>query len=211
MQYIQINFDNIDSFIDGGETYPIAENWRSDYLDIKHLVKYDEFALGYELQYFFGRVEAINKAIVAVDKVRAKRLYLDFLQKEKNSASGYNYMDAGSVMLLISLDMPQHNTWKEIEKDRIEEYAEKFFTITDLWIYNYLIKKQLTSCDMDIIKLELVEWLLKNPELSAWVKHSYEKRKITEVIFGIALKMNEKSPNLNYCWREFSLKQPSQQ
>lgn len=78
MQYIQINLKNIDYFIESGETYPINTTWKSDYLDIKHLVKYEETALDYEIKYFFNRMEAINKAIEAGNKERAKRLYIDF-------------------------------------------------------------------------------------------------------------------------------------
>ena len=206
MQYIQINFENIDFFIERGETYPIPENWRSDYLDIKHLVKHEESALGSELQYFYGRVDSINKAIAAGNKERAKSLYLNFIQKEQYSSTEYNYMNAAEVMLLISLDMPQHKTWKKTEKEQIKKYADAFFDVVNLRVYNYLIKNHLSSCDLDVIEYELVDWLLQNPDLKAWVKHPYEKRKITAVVFNVALAMNEKSPNLNYCWREFSLK-----
>ena len=206
MQYITINFENIDFFIERGETYPIPENWRSDYLDIKHLVKYEESALGSELQYFYGRVDSINKAIVAGNKERAQKLYLTFVQKEQYSSSEYNYMNAAEVLLLISLDMPQHKTWKKAEKEQIKKYADAFFDVVNLRVYNYLIKNHLSSCDLDVIEYELVDWLLQNPELNAWVKHPYDKRKISEVVFLIALSMNKKSPNLNYCWREFSIK-----
>ncbi|MGN1156662.1 MAG: hypothetical protein ACI4TK_10825 [Agathobacter sp.] len=47
---IQIRFRNIEAFIERGETYPIVGNWRSDYLDIKHLVTYKETALDNELK-----------------------------------------------------------------------------------------------------------------------------------------------------------------
>lgn len=206
MQYITINFENIDFFIERGEIYPIPENWRSDYLDIKHLVKYEESALGSELQYFYGRVDSINKAIVAGNKERAQKLYLTFVQKEQYSTSEYNYMNAAEVMLLISLDMPQHKIWKKTEKEQIKKYADAFFDVVNLRVYNYLIKNHLSSCDLDDIEYELVDWLLQNPELNAWVKHPYDKRKISAVVFLIALSMNKKSPNLNYYWREFSFK-----
>lgn len=206
MQYIELNFNNIDVYIEQGETYPIPENWRSDYLDIKRLVKYEESALGSELQYFFGRVNSINKAIAAGNKERAKRLYLSFVQKEQYSSTEYNYMNAAEVMLLISLDMPQHKTWKKTEKTQIKKYANDFFTVVNLWVYNYLIKNHLSSCDLDILEYELVDWLLQNPELKAWVKHPYDKRKISAVVSEIALSMNKESPNLNYYWREFSFK-----
>lgn len=206
MQYIQINFENIDFYIEQGETYPIPENWRSDYLDIKHLIKYEESALGSELQYFFGRVDSINKAIVAGNKERAKRLYLNFVQKEQYSSTEYNYMNATEVMLLISLDMPQHKTWKKAEEEQIKKYANDFFDVVNLWINNYLIKNHLSLCDLDDIEYELVDWLLQNPELKAWVKHPYDKRKISTVVSEIALSMNKESPNLNYYWREFSFK-----
>lgn len=204
--YIKANFRNIEAFINRGETYPIVENWRSEYLDIKHLVTYLEPALHQELKYFFNSVDSINKAIVAGDKERAKKMYLNFEQNEKYSSSAYNSMDAAEVLLFISLDMPQQKPWNEAEKVQIEEYADKFFDVVNLWIYNYLIKNHLTSCDLDLVEYDLVEWLLKHPELRAWVRHSYEKRKITAVVFTIASTMNKKSPNLNYCWREFSLK-----
>ena len=102
--------------------------------------------------------------------------------------------------------MPQHKTWKKTEKEQIKKYADAFFDVVNLRVYNYLIKNHLSSCDLDVIEYELVDWLLQNPELNAWVKHPYDKRKISEVVFLIALSMNKKSPNLNYCWREFSIK-----
>lgn len=206
MLYIQLGFRNVDSFVERGETYPIPDNWRSDYLDIKHLVTYNESSLYSELQYFFNRAEAINKAIVAGDKNLAKKLYLNFEEKEKYSASEYNYMDAENVLLHISLDMPQQKPWKEEEKLQIEKYAESFFPVVNLWVYNYLTKNHLSSCDADQIEYDLVEWLLQHPELRAWVKHPYEKRKITAVIVSIALAMDKKSPNLIYGWGEFCLK-----
>lgn len=206
IQYIQLNLDNLDSFVERGEIYPIDESWQSNYLDIKHLVKYDEPALGDELQYFFGRVNSINKAIEAGDKERTQKLYLDFVQKEQYAFSAYNYMEAGFVMLDIALDMRQGKTWKEKEKDQIEKFADEFFGVVNLWVYNYLIKNHLSTCDLTRIESELVERLLQHPELNAWVKNSYEKRKITAVIFSIALLMKEKSPNLNYSWGMFSRK-----
>ena len=206
MLHIQINLKNIEAFIERGETYSIAENWRSDYLDIKHLVTFDESALSNELHYFFNSVEMINKAIVAGDKERAKKIYLNFEHKEQYSSSEYNYMDATEVLLSISLDIPQRKTWKETEQAQIEEYAEHFFDVVNLRVYNYLIKNHLSSCGADLVEYDLVEWLLTNPDLHAWVRHPYEKRKVTAVVFKIALSMNTKSPNLNYCWGEYMLK-----
>ncbi len=206
MLYIQINFENIDFFIEQGEVYPIPDTWRSDYLDIKNLVKHEESELSTELQYFFGRVDSINKAIVSGDKERAKRLYSNFIQKEQHSYTAYNYMDATEVMLCLSLDMPQQKVWKEKDKNQIKKYANDYFDVVNLWVYNYLIKNHLSFCDIDVVKYEIIDWLLQNPEMKAWVKHPYDKRKISAILFEIALSMNERSPNLNYCWREFSLK-----
>lgn len=206
MEYIQINLHNLDVYIERGETYPIIENWKSIFLDIKHLIHYEVSALGSELQFFFDRIEAINKAIAAGDKERAKNLYFSFIEKEKHSPSAYNYMDAASAFLFVSLDLAQQESWKETEKDLIDRYAEEFFDVVNLRVYNYLLKKHLAYCEADLIEYELVEWLLQNPELNAWVKHPYEKRKITAVIFKIALAMNKKSPNLNYYWGQYSLK-----
>ena len=206
MLYIQMNFENIDFFIERGETYSIPDNWKSDYLDIKHLVKYEESALSSELHYFFGRVVSINKAIEAGDKERAKRLYSNFIQKEQYSSTEYNYMNAAEVLLFISLDMPQNKTWKNEEKEQITKYANAFFDVVNSRLYNHLIKNHLTSCDLDDVEYELVDWLLQNPELKAWVKHPYDKRKVSAVLCEIALSINKRSPNLNYYWREFSFK-----
>ena len=206
LQYITINLNSIDFFIEHGNVFPIAENWKSDYLDIKHLVKYEESSLEHELQYFFNRIESINKAIVAGDKARAKILYSNLIQKEQYSSTQYNYMNAAEVMLFISLDIPQQKTWKENEIKQIRKHASDFFEVVNLWIYNYLIKNQLTSCDLELIKYELVDWLLQNPELKAWVKHPYDNRKISAMVSEIALSMNKKSENLNYYWGEFSFK-----
>jgi hypothetical protein len=206
MEYIQVNLLNLDVYIERGETYPILENWKSIFLDIKHLIHYEVSALGSELQYFFDRIAEINKAIVAGDKKRAKKLYLSFEEKEKYSSSAYNAMDAARVLLFVSLDLEQQENWKETEKDRIEKYAEDFFDVVNWRVYNYLFKNHLSSCAADLIECELVDWLLQHPELNAWVTNPYEKRKITAVIFKIALAMNKKSPNLNYYWGEYSLK-----
>ena len=206
MQYIQLNLNNMDSFFERGEIYPIDDNWRSDYLDIRHLVKYDEPALGDELRYFFGAIESINKAIETGDKMRAQKVYSNFYQKETHAFSSFNHIDAGTVLLSIALDLPQQIPWKEKEKDQLEKYAFDFFPIVNNWIHNYLIRNQLSTCDFSLIEKELVEWLLKHPELTAWVKSPYERRKITAVVFKIALSMKEKSPNLNYCWGAFSRK-----
>lgn len=110
-------------------------------------------------------------------------------------------------MLDISLNLPQRKPWKEKEKDEIEKYAESFFPVVNLWVYNYLKKNHLSYCDSDQIEYDLVEWLLQHPELKSWVKSPYEKRKITAVIFKILLNMNKKPPNLNYYWSEFNLKE----
>lgn len=206
MQYIQLNLDNLDSFVERGERYPIDENWRSDYLDIKQLVKYDEPALGDELRYFFNAIESINKAIEAGDKKRAKMVYSNFMQKETHAFSAYNHIEAGTVVLSIAIDLPQQKPWKESEKELINKYAVNFFDVVNNWIHNYLIKNHLDTCDLSRIEGELVEWLLQHPDIKAWVRSPYEKRKITAVIFEIALSMKENSQNLNYCWGAFSRK-----
>lgn len=206
MQYIQINLKNIDYFIESGETYPINTTWKSDYLDIKHLVKYEETALDYEIKYFFNRMEAINKAIEAGNKERAKRLYMDFEEKEKYSISEYNYMEAEGVLLDIALDMPQRKPWKVKEQKTIDKYAEQFFDVVDMWVYNYLIRNNLTSVDNSIVEYSLVEWMLTNPEIKDWVEHEYDKRKVNTVVHKISLEMNSKSKKLNYYWGCYSLK-----
>ena len=138
---------------------------KSDYLDIKNLVKYEETALDYEIKYFFNRMEAINKAIEAGNKERAKRLYMDFEEKEKYSISEYNYMEAEGVLLDIALDMPQRKPWKVKEQKTIDKYAEQFFDVVDMWVYNYLIRNNHTSVDNSIVEYSLVEWMLTNPEI----------------------------------------------
>lgn len=203
---IQNDIRHIENFINRGEILQIPENWRSDYLDIKRLVTYDEPGLSNELEYFFGIVGAINKAITEGKQEKAKKIYLDFEQSEKYRYTTYNYMEAAIVLLYISADLPQRKPWKEEEKKQIEKYAEEFFPVVNLWIYNFLIKNHLSSCDFQLIEADLVEWLLKQPKLSAWVKYPYEKRKITAVIFSVALAMKSKSLNLNYCWGQFKLK-----
>ena len=207
MLYIGLNLKNIDSYIERGETYQMMESWHSDYLDIEHLVKYEETALHSELRFFFSRIDAINKAIKTGDKDRAKRLYLSFEQKEQFSSSEYNYMEAKEILLDISLDIPQRKPWKIKEREQIDKYADRFFDVVNLWVYNYLIKQGLTSCDADVVEYNLVEWLLSNPELRAWVEHPFDNRKITAVISKISLSMNEKSKFLNYYWGTFSLKE----
>lgn len=206
MFYIWTNLSSIDYFIEREETYPVDENWRSDYLDIKHLVKHDETALSNELQYFFHSVGEINKAIITGDKARAKNIYLKFELKEKYSDVEYNYMDAGEVLMSIFLDIPQQKSWKEKEKKQIEIYAEKFFDIVELWIYNHMIKNNLQSCEAEDIEYDLVEWLLQHPELKSWVGHAYEKRKITAVITRISLYLSKKSCRLDYAWRTYCLR-----
>lgn len=205
--YIGLNLKDIDSYIERGETYQMVESWHSDYLDIKHLVKYEEAALHSELRFFFGRIDAINKAIKTGDKDRAKRLCLSFEQKEQFSPSEYNYIEAEEVLLDISLDVPQRKPWKIKEREQIDKYADQFFDVVNLWVYNYLIKQGLTSCDADVIEYDLVEWLLSSPELRAWVEHPFDNRKITAVIFKISLSMNKKSKFLNYYWGMYSLKE----
>ena len=86
------------------------------------------------------------------------------------------------------------------------EICKCFFDVVNSRLYNHLIKNHLTSCDLDDVEYELVDWLLQNPELKAWVKHPYDKRKVSAVLCEIALSINKRSPNLNYYWREFSFK-----
>ncbi|MGN0338862.1 MAG: hypothetical protein ACI4D0_00040 [Lachnospira sp.] len=151
-------------------------------------------------------MEDINKAIEAGNKDRAKRLYLHFEEIEKYSISEYNYMEAEGVLLDIAFDMPQQKPWNMKEQKNIDKYAEQFFDVVDLWIYNYLIQNNLTSVDNSIVEYSLVEWLLTNPEIKGWVKHEYDKRKVTTVVFKISVEMSSKSKKLNFCWGEYSLK-----
>ena len=61
---------------------------------------------------------------------------MTFEEKEKYSDSEYNYMDAEDVLLSISLDIPQQKPWKEEERAQIEKYAESFFPVVNLLVYN---------------------------------------------------------------------------
>lgn len=55
--------------------------------------------------------------------------------------------------------------WKVKEQKTIDKYAEQFFDVVDMWVYNYLIRNNHTSVDNSIVEYSLVEWMLTNPEI----------------------------------------------
>ena len=210
MLKICTNLGNIDGCIKRSDTIITLPSWRTDYLDIKHLVEYEENALYSELDFFFNTVDTINKAIQRGEMKYAKTLYEDFEKREMYWPSAYNYLDALEVLLFISTDMKQCKPWTEGEKKQIKKYADQFFDVVNVWIYNYMLQRGGISCNASEIRYELVDWLLTNPELDAWVKSPYDKRKVSEIVFNISLQMSQRSEKVDFCWGEYSLKEDKQ-
>lgn len=199
-------FSSLETLAKQGIKLPFSTSWREDYLDICHLIKNEKHSLRFELEFFFNTVNLINSAIEAKDEKRVMQIYENFVKKEQYSRSDYNYTDAVGTLLSASIELPQSKTWKQQNEDKIREYTEEYFDVVNLWVGNYMLKHEMTTCESEVVKYELVDWLITNPELKNWVRSSYEKRKISEVVSRISLDMNKKSDTLSYYWGEYNLK-----
>lgn len=64
----------------------------------------------------------------------------------------------------------------------------------------------MVECDTQIIEPLLYEWLLKQTEVSEWIKYPTDERKLMKLINEVILSINRKSSDLELCWGIISLR-----
>jgi len=201
---ISSSFAYIDSYFEKGEIIRTDNSWKTYYYEISHLVVHNEFALESEISKLFNTVDRINNAIECKNIDLARRIYNAFKKNEMYDCVEYNLFDAQDVLLAISIGEKPTRPWKNDKL--IDYYANVFFEIIDSWVYNYFIRNNLKSCEFSEIKYELVDWLMFQPDIKKWVKHDYDKRKITQMVLIASVMMNRRSRRIEFVWNIYSLK-----
>jgi len=187
-----------------GITIPFNAHWREDYYDIQNLVQYERFDLEAELNTFYTTVEKINQYIEQGEKDKAVQVYKSFIKVEQYHSS-YDYIHAWTIIGLVSLGGKQIKSWKEEKKELMMKYADQFYGVVHLWIKNYMIRNNLTTCSLNSITYQLVDWLSLHPDLKELIQAPSDKGKINDIVFQIALKIRDSSKNMSFCWGEFTL------
>ena len=86
------------------------------------------------------------------------------------------------------------------------KYADQFYGVVHLWIKNYMIKNNIISCSLNSLYYQLIDWLSLHPDLKHLIQTPYDKGKIGDIVFQIALKIKDSSKDLSFCWGEFTLR-----
>ena len=94
---------------------------------------------------------------------------------------------------------------QEEEKELMMKYADQFYGVVHLWIKNYMIKNNITNCSLNSLSYQLIDWLSLHPDLKKLIQTSYDKGRIGDIVFQIALKIKDSSKDLSFCWGEFLL------
>ena len=199
-------FLRFDSFLKRGERIRAFESWRVYYFEISHLIEYDERDFKCELDRVFKCVDRINNAIDQNDTALARAVYDDFIQFEQYRSGSYNYMEITQILLDISIGLKQPKPWLYLCENEIDDYADAFFDIVNMWIYNYMIRNDINTCDLADIELLITDWLLEQDDIRKWIEHPFEKRKVSRMVFAISLKIRTESKLLDFCWGAYSLR-----
>ncbi len=188
-------------------------NWRQYYLEFESLTKRKYSNIKHTLDEFFDTIEIMNMYLERDEAKKAQIIYENHIDYNCYSTRKYNMLE--TKLIILDATYINENSirfrqkpWDEKAnvKKEITEFTKKFYDVVENYVYNYMIKNNITNIEINKINNQLVDWLLTNPKIKEIAEWPDQKRIVTQIVFNISLYIDKKSNRLSYCWAEFRLK-----
>mgnify|MGYP006917861673 CR=1 FL=1 len=188
-------------------------NWPSYYLKVQYIEGEKNIELGNTINRYFMFVDEMNTLIYERDYEKAISLYYNKKKKEEYSISKYNIDEAVRHIEYKCVEIQdgiplRYETLLENKEvlTVVHNCANKYYSIVENKIYNYLIQNSLNRIDSLDIEEDLVEWLLQGTEFSQDIGSYLDKRLVVKMLLECFMMMKKKSSRLDYFWGEIWLR-----
>lgn len=192
------------------EKYVDIIDWKKYYYEIYTAIGRNADVIKSSLDRHYRMVEQLNRHIECGNtNDELQLIYQKYLDEELKRISAYNCLDMGFVILSIANPyMGKPKPWydSKVVQREILRMKRQYENQIIQWIKYFLRINRMIECDTQIIEPLLYEWLLKQTEVSEWIKYPIDERKLMKLINEVILSINRKSNDLELCWGIISLR-----
>lgn len=166
------------------------------------------------IEKFWEMVEYVNNNLQAGKVLNAAEICGEYIKETSIFAiQGYDFLEISLILSSAGNEfwIPTRKGFlyqKETIK-QIENLKEKYYSVIENYIYNYMVKASLTSLENnEEIQRSTVEWLCENSEeIKEYIKFDMtRKRAVSRAVFECSVQFEKSSSRLSYCWGTYSLR-----
>lgn len=206
--------EDVDKKLEGKfRTIQYDQRWRLNYYAYESLMG-PNHELKDSIEKFWGMVEYVNNNLQAGKVLNAAEICGEYIKETSIFAiQGYDFLEISLILSSAGNEfwIPTRKGFlyqKETIK-QIENLKEKYYSVIENYIYNYMVKASLTSLENnEEIQRSTVEWLCENSEeIKEYVKFDMtRKRAVSRAVFECSVQFEKSSSRLSYCWGTYSLR-----
>lgn len=206
--------EDVDKKLEGKfRTIQYDQRWRLNYYAYESLMG-PNHELKDSIEKFWEMVEYVNNNLQAGKVLNAAEICGEYIKETSIFAiQGYDFLEISLILSSAGNEfwIPTRKGFlyqKETIK-QIENLKEKYYSVIENYIYNYMVKASLTSLENnEEIQRSTVEWLCENSEeIKEYVKFDMtRKRAVSRAVFECSVQFEKSSSRLSYCWGTYSLR-----
>lgn len=194
-------------------TIQYDQRWRLNYYAYESLMG-PNYELKDSIEKFWEMVEYVNNNLQAGKVLNAAEICGEYIKETSIFAiQGYDFLEISLILSSAGNEfwIPTRKGFlyqKETIK-QIENLKEKYYSVIENYIYNYMVKASLTSLENnEEIQRSTVEWLCENSEeIKEYIKFDMtRKRAVSRAVFECSVQFEKSSSRLSYCWGTYSLR-----
>jgi len=198
---LQTTFFNIDNANELQVSLPkYNKTWYNSYYVLTPwLSLHDQVRVLNELEYLFEKIDEINElignalfndAFYIYSKYKIYNLYCAKLTLDEIILLFENFLELHSISLYTK---QTYNDKYEYKKSKV--IAERMYKPVITWVYYYLKANKLKNCSLDSIKVNLIEWMLKQNEVNDIKNDICSRRICHSAIYRIMSHISSNSNN----------------
>ena len=205
---------DVDKILEGKfRTVQYDQRWRLNYYAYESLMG-PNHELKDSIEKFWEMVECVNNDLQAGKVLNAAERYGEYIKETAIFAiQGYDFLEISLILSSAGNEfwIPTRRgfLYQKETIEQIENLKDKYYSVIENYIYNYMIKASLTSLENnEEIQRSTVEWLCENSEeIKEYIKFDVtRKRAVSRVVFECSVQFEKNSSRLGYCWGTYSLK-----
>lgn len=206
--------EDVDKKLEGKfRTIQYDQRWRLNYYAYESLMG-PNHELKDSIEKFWEMVEYVNNNLQAGKVLNAAEICGEYIKETSIFAiQGYDFLEISLILSSAGNEfwIPTRKGFlyqKETIK-QIENLKEKYYSVIENYIYNYMVKASLTSLENnEEIQRSTVEWLCENSEeIKEYIKFDMtRKRAVSRAVFECSVQFEKSSSRLSYCWGTYSLR-----
>lgn len=206
--------EDVDKKLEGKfRTIQYDQRWRLNYYAYESLMGPNN-ELKDSIEKFWEMVEYVNNNLQAGKVLNAAEICGEYIKETSIFAiQGYDFLEISLILSSAGNEfwIPTRKGFlyqKETIK-QIENLKEKYYSVIENYIYNYMVKASLTSLENnEEIQRSTVEWLCENSEeIKEYIKFDMtRKRAVSRAVFECSVQFEKSSSRLSYCWGTYSLR-----